>query len=196
MRDNLNDYNSENYKICVCGQEGVGKTALLNRYITGSFISGYKPTIAASFVSSHEIIEDHTITLNIWDTAGQEKYQSMMPLYLRNVDCVLLVFDVTQSNSWDFIEKWFQFEFPNIRPIPLIFICANKIDLEPNFDLQLSEEWCLNRDIPFNYTSSMNGKNISQVFNEIAKKLDLNSNKMEIKKNNENLKVKSKNCCF
>ena len=84
----------ESFKVCIIGESGAGKTSLLNRYITGMFTDDYKPTISASFMAAHEIVGDHTITLNIWDTAGQEKFQSMMPLYMRNVDCVLLVFDV------------------------------------------------------------------------------------------------------
>lgn len=186
------------FKVCICGEESVGKTALLNRYVTGSFNSDYRPTIAATFVSSQEIIDHQVVVLNIWDTAGQEKYQSMMPLYLRNVECVVLVFDVTKISSWKYITKWYENDFPNLFPRPALFICANKSDLEPVIDMNSTAEWCQRTEIPLFQTSALTGLNIAQIFKKVAGDLEAQH---KVKKSTQHAsKIKEKNsnsegCC-
>lgn len=166
-----NNEKDRQFKVCICGKEHVGKTALMNRYVTGYFAVDYSPTIAASFISAHEVIGDQEITLNMWDTAGQEKYQSMMPLYLRNVDCVLLVLDTTEKSSWDFIEKWYDMEFQNIIPPPILTLCANKSDLDPTYDFTPVKEWADKKNIPILRTSAAEGTNVSEVFKNAAMRL-------------------------
>ena len=175
MNANISDSDPVQFKVCMLGEEGVGKTAILNRYVTGSFVANYKPTIAASFMSAHEIVGDHTVTLNIWDTAGQEKYQSMIPLYLRNVDCIILVFDVTKPSSVNYIDKWIENEFPNIKPTPLLFVCGNKNDLPPTYSTQSIEQTLKDKNIPLFFTSSLNGNNIATVFSQVGSALDEDS---------------------
>ena len=191
MNANISDSDPENFKVCIIGEEGVGKTAILNRYVTGSFIANYKPTIAASFMSAHEIVGDHTVTLNIWDTAGQEKYQSMMPLYLRNVDCIILVFDVTKSSSVKYIDKWLETELENIKPTPLLFVCGNKNDQEPTFSTQAIEQLLKDKNIPLYFTSSLNGYNIATVFSQVGASLDEESQR----RGTQVSKLKKKSSC-
>ena len=195
MRSSRDDF-YPSFKICILGSETVGKTALLNRYITGFFQTDYKPTIAAAFVSSQEIVESQVIILNIWDTAGQEKYQSMMPLYLRNVDLIILVLDITNSDSMKFIIKWYENEYNSIIPKPLIFICLNKIDLEPTFNISLFIDWCKEKNLNYFKISALTGLNIQLLFKEIAKDL-INENKIKKNINNNQIKLNSniKKCC-
>ena len=193
MNANISDSDPAHFKVCIIGEEGVGKTAILNRYVTGSFIANYKPTIAASFMSAHEIVGDHTVTLNIWDTAGQEKYQSMMPLYLRNVDCIILVFDVTKPTSVKYIDNWLETELENIKPTPLLFVCGNKNDQEPTFSTQPIEQLLKEKNIPLYFTSSLNGNNIATVFSQVGAALDEESQRRrpQISK----LRKTEKSCC-
>jgi small GTP-binding protein len=159
---------SPGFKVCICGQQGVGKTAMLNRRTSGVFNADYRPTIAAAFATVMEKVNDKTISLSVWDTAGQEKYQNMMPLYFRNVACVILVLDVTAPPSWDFVKRWAGTELPGIRPRPILFLCLNKTDLKPTIDIEAIEEWAQQRDIPLFRTSASTGDNIAELFREVA----------------------------
>ena len=172
MRASFENTEIPAFKVCICGEESVGKTALLNRYVTGSFNSDYRPTIAASFVSAQEIVDHQVVMLNIWDTAGQEKYQSMMPLYLRNADCVILVFDVTKPSSWNYVTHWYEIEFPNLFPRPVIYICANKSDLEPVLDIGIVTEWAQKQNLPLFNTSALTGQNTAQIFKRVSQDLE------------------------
>lgn len=196
MNANISDSDPTNFKVCIIGEEGVGKTAILNRYVTGSFVANYKPTVAASFMSAHEIVGDHTVTLNIWDTAGQEKYQSMMPLYLRNVDCIILVFDVTKPSSATYVERWLENELPNVKPTPLLFVCGNKMDQQQTFSTQSIENAMKEKNIPTFFTSSLNGLNIAAVFSAVGAALDEeNQRKRPQMHKLRNKKETSSSCC-
>ena len=190
----------QSFKVCIVGQSGAGKTSILNRYITGSFMTDYKPTISASFMASHEIIGDHTVTLNIWDTAGQEKFQSMMPLYLRNVDCVVLIFDILNPSSWDYVHKWILEQYDEIRPQPIVAVCANKCDCEGTFDIQVIENELKSgigevKTTLFFRTSALTGTNITTVFNSIANTLDSMLKKGKIQHTTTNPKDNSSHTC-
>lgn len=168
----LNSDDSNGYKVCVVGEEGVGKTALINRYITGSFLENYKPTVAASYIRAKEIVGDHSVALNLWDTAGQERYRAMMPLYLRNVDCVILVLDVLNISSMTYVQNWIDTEYCSFNPAPHLIVCINKSDQKLQYPLDNFECYLRQREIPFYYTSSMNGNNVAKVFVHAAQILD------------------------
>lgn len=156
------------FKVCICGQQGVGKTALLNRRITGAFTDDYRPTIAAAFATVTETVHNKPVILNVWDTAGQEKYQSMMPLYFRNVSCMLLVMDVSDPKSWEFIRRWTETELVTIVPKPIVVICLNKSDLESVVDIPAIAEWASRANYPIYHTSAYSGVNVNEVFRKIA----------------------------
>jgi len=197
MRSSRDNEEFPSFKVCICGEESVGKTALLNRYVTGSFHPGYRPTIAASFISSQEIVDYHVVILNIWDTAGQEKYQSMMPLYLRNADVVILVLDVTKLSSFRYVCKWYEVEYPNLHPHPTVYICANKSDLDPAFDTSQIGEWAQSNQLSLFHTSALSGVNVPALFKKIAQ--DMNSERLIKNKKKTSLsnpkENESRSCC-
>lgn len=156
------------FKVCICGQQGVGKTALLNRRITGNFTNDYRPTIAAAFATVTETVHNKPVILNVWDTAGQEKYQSMMPLYFRNVACMILVMDVSDPNSWDFIRRWTETELVSIIPKPTVVVCLNKSDLKSAVDIPAIAEWASQASYPIYHTSAFTGVNVNEVFRKVA----------------------------
>jgi len=86
-------------KVVLLGESGVGKTALLDRYVNKQFTS-YKSTIGADFCTCEMEIDDKFITLQIWDTAGQERFHSLGKLFFRGADCCLLVFDLAEKNLY------------------------------------------------------------------------------------------------
>ena len=93
-------------RFIILGDAGVGKTALMNQYTHSRFTKKYKATIGADFMSKDFNIEDKEITLQIWDTAGQERFDSLGVAFYRGADAVMLVYDITNKDSFQSIEKW------------------------------------------------------------------------------------------
>ena len=93
-------------KIVVIGDSGVGKTSLLQQYLNGSMNSQTKPTIGADFSKKTIEIDGQDVTLQIWDTAGQERFQSLGYAFYRGADCCALVYDITNANSFENLNKW------------------------------------------------------------------------------------------
>ncbi|XP_040889207.1 ras-related protein rab7 isoform X2 [Toxotes jaculatrix] len=93
-------------KIILIGNSGVGKSSFMNRYVNHRFTNMYRATIGTDFLSKTVNIDEETVTLQIWDTAGTERFQSLgTPLY-RGAHCCMLVFDVTSKASFSALEFW------------------------------------------------------------------------------------------
>ncbi|KAJ5835294.1 hypothetical protein N7447_001320 [Penicillium robsamsonii] len=105
-------------KIVVLGAQGVGKTALVERYCTNTFNPAAASTIGASFVTKRVLdsTSDTIVRLQIWDTAGQERFRSMSRLYYRGAQAVLLCYDITDQNSFQEMAGWLRELRKNITP--------------------------------------------------------------------------------
>jgi len=111
----------------------VGKTSLMQQYIQSNFSSQYKATIGAEFLSKEIIIGDKIVSMQIWDTAGQEKYQSVQGVFYRGSDGCILVYDITSIDSFQSLKRWKE-EFinqsntTNTETFPFVLL-GNKSDL-------------------------------------------------------------------
>ena len=165
-------------KIVAIGDSGVGKTSVIQMFEHSRFTDNFKPTIGADFSNKEITIDGKIVTLQIWDTAGQERYQSLGTAFYRGADCAFLMYDITNSWSFDNIPKWKKtfldrsmVSSPETFPFMLI---GNKIDLEEEgravTKLQ-AEEWCnTNGNIDFLETSARDNKNIEEAFHRLAEK--------------------------
>ncbi|VDN48902.1 unnamed protein product, partial [Dibothriocephalus latus] len=93
-------------KVIILGDSGVGKTSLMNQYVTQRFSNQYKATIGADFMTKETMVDDRVATLQIWDTAGQERFQSLGVAFYRGADCCVLVYDVTMPNTFKTLDSW------------------------------------------------------------------------------------------
>jgi small GTP-binding protein len=116
------------YKVVMLGDSGVGKTALVNRIAEGAFTDAHVPTIGSQFFALPLDFENHRMTLELWDTAGQEVYRSLVGFYAREAKGAFLVFDVTQDGTFDGLSEWIRFAEERAPGLKII-IFANKIDL-------------------------------------------------------------------
>jgi Ras-related protein Rab-5C len=117
------------FKVCICGLQSFGKMAILHRRITSTFLKDHRPTVVAAFATVMEVASEKTVLLNVWGTAGQERYQKMMPLFFWGVACLLLVIDASSASSWDFAKRMAETELVALDLKPIVFVALNKIDL-------------------------------------------------------------------
>ena len=96
----------ESVKITLLGDSGVGKTCIINRYMSNQFTNNCASTAGASYQQKLLTRGNKKLQLDIWDTAGQERYTSMITTYYKGTKGALLVYDITRRNTFDNIEKW------------------------------------------------------------------------------------------
>uniref|UniRef100_A0A915E2P7 Ras family protein n=1 Tax=Ditylenchus dipsaci TaxID=166011 RepID=A0A915E2P7_9BILA len=127
-------------------------------------------TLGASFVGAKSNYNGREVELQIWDTAGQERFRSMVPMYLRNSIACILVFDITDRQSFSNLSGWInEIERSDCQPVAL-FIMANKSDLESrrSVDLVEAKQFAQNHKAHYFETSALTGKGIETAMVHIA----------------------------
>lgn len=94
------------FKLVFLGEQSVGKTSLITRFMYDSFDNTYQATIGIDFLSKTMYLEDRTVRLQLWDTAGQERFRSLIPSYIRDSTVAVVVYDITNTNSFHQTSKW------------------------------------------------------------------------------------------
>jgi len=94
------------FKILILGDSGVGKTSLMNQYVKQKFTQQYRATVGADFMSKDVVVDDKQVSLQIWDTAGQDRFQTLGAAFYRGTDCCVLVYDITDQKTFDDLEEW------------------------------------------------------------------------------------------
>ncbi|XP_019942199.1 ras-related protein rab7 [Paralichthys olivaceus] len=134
-------------KVVLIGNSGVGKSSFMNRYVNHRFTNMYRATIGTDFLSKTLNIDGHTVTLQLWDTAGTERFQSLgTPLY-RGAHGCMLVFDVTSKASFSALELWRKEFLLQAEPqVPADFpfiVMGNKSDLgDREVSSRTALQWC------------------------------------------------------
>ena len=127
-----NQGNAIPFKIVLLGDQSVGKTCLVNRYVKNTF-GIVEPTLGQDFKAVNTKVKNGAETvdvrLQIWDTAGQEAYRSLSSLYLRGTQACILVYDCTYQKSFDDLDNWVDLVKQNCDIQPVLFLVALKIDL-------------------------------------------------------------------
>ena len=120
----------EKIKLVILGSLSVGKTSLITRYKSGKFFSSLPPTCGTSFIKKKIILNGRKFILNIWDTAGQEQYDSLTKLFTSNAQIAILVYSIIDQQSFDDLNKWLQLiKNTNTKNYFSVGIAANKSDL-------------------------------------------------------------------
>lgn len=153
-------------KVLLVGNTEVGKTSII--YNMSKKEAQTKPTIGAHTFTIKMKSNENDVTLNVWDTAGQDEYKCFIPIFAQGVDVAVIVFDVSNSESYDSVQIWVA-TIKNEYLINDIFVAANKSDLEFDKD-DLKEISCFldEHSIPMYFTSAVSGKNIPTLFQNIA----------------------------
>jgi len=159
-------------KVVVLGDAGAGKTSVIQRFTQDSFDECTKATVGASFASKTVPSGDtgSNIKLSIWDTAGAEQFQSMAPIYYRNANAAIVIFDLLVWDSFVKAKFWIAQLKDNAPPGVKIQIVGNKADREIERKVPAETARSLANDIGAGYfeTSAKSGAGVEELFHEIG----------------------------
>ena len=161
------------FKLILIGNSGVGKSSILQRYMNKTFEESYKCTIGVDFLMKSLEVKGKTVKLQLWDTAGQEKYKSMVSSYYRGANVALVVFDITSRSSFESLPLWIENYYKNGPEQKNIILIGNKKDMADQRQVtqEEAEEFSETNNMIYFETSAKEGDNVDYVFNFAAEKL-------------------------
>ena len=167
-------------KIIFLGDQYVGKSSILNRFYQDKFEPDYQATIGLDFHSKNTEINGESIRLLLYDTAGQEKFKSLIPIYIRDANIILVVYDITVKESFIHTEHWVN-ETKDLRREDAIFVLiGNKTDLEDKRQVtsKEAEDFANEKGFIFHEVSAKTGDGVEDLFNnkifpEMARKFNI-----------------------
>ena len=154
------------YKLIFLGDQSVGKSCILNRFMNDTFSEDYQATIGLDFQSKNVQIDNQDIYLLLYDTAGQEKFRSLIPMYTRDSNIILLVYDITCKDSFIHLPDWLK-DLTNIKKDEVIFaLVGNKIDLDEKREVSIEEGQKIaeENNFIFQEVSAKTGSGFSELF--------------------------------
>merc|ERR1712078_893924 len=161
------------FKLVLLGDSAVGKSSLVLRFVRGQFFEYQESTIGAAFLTQNVSLNDYTVKFEIWDTAGQERYHSLAPMYYRGAAAAVVVYDITNSDSFARAKSWVKELQRQGSPNIVIALAGNKCDLASKRKVEASEasEYAKDNGLFFMETSAKTALNVEELFKAIAKKL-------------------------
>ena len=153
-------------KLIVVGNQSTGKSCILNRFVNETFDERYQATIGLDFQSKNITIHDQDVRLIIYDTAGQEKFRSLIPMYIREAQIILFIYDISDRESFDSMPRWIQEVKDVINKEVVYTLIGNKIDLEKERKVTFDEGKKLaeQNNFVFQEVSAKTGENFEKLF--------------------------------
>mmetsp|Transcript_28302 Transcript_28302/g.39493 ORF Transcript_28302/g.39493 Transcript_28302/m.39493 type:complete len:211 (+) Transcript_28302:163-795(+) len=157
-------------KIILLGDSGVGKSCLLKSFMGKEFSEGYVSTIGVDFEMKQTIVDGKKVNLQIWDTAGQERFRTITTSYYRSCDAILVVFDISDSTTFDNVELWLEDVRSYAQPDVDVILIGNKVDLylERKVPFETAKIFADNSGMSYIETSAKSHFNVGKAFNTAA----------------------------
>lgn len=160
-------------KLVLLGDTAVGKSCLVVRFVRDEFFEYQEPTIGAAFLTQAVQLEDTTVKFEIWDTAGQERYRSLAPMYYRAAAAAIVVYDITNRQSFEGAKSWVRELQRRGEPNVVIALAGNKVDLEFRRAVKIEEakQYAEENNLIHLETSARDAKNVKELFKEVAQRI-------------------------
>ena len=190
------------YKVLLLGDSTVGKTCFLLRYCDKTFQEAHLSTIGLDYRLKTMTLENgKNIKLQIWDTAGQDRFRAITKNYYKGANGIILIYDVTNLQSYENVKNWIAQIKEEANQNVLIYLAGNKIDVSEDLRVVKTEDGKKIADefkLPFYETSAKNGVNINKIFEELVEKVDQIYSKIKVPKMEQKNKLyngKTKKAC-
>ena len=192
------------YKVLLLGDSTVGKTCFLMRYTDNTFQEIHMSTIGLDYRLKNITLENgKNIKIQIWDTAGQDRFRAITKNYYKGANGIILIYDVTNKQSYENVKNWLTQIKEEANPNVIIYLAGNKIDVEEEQRVITTEDGQKIADeykLPFKETSAKNGINVNEIFQELVEKIDETFSKLEVPKGEQKNKLSTggkrrKGCC-
>lgn len=164
-------------KIVLIGDSAVGKTSLRKRYLGEGFKDSSSSTTGMDTAIKRMTVENYRITFQIWDIAGQKRFDNVRELYYSGARGAVLVFDISNPSSFNNLPNWLEGLWKKTGPIPMI-LCGNKIDLRDkipkDIPFELGQEYtrrlseAIGYEIPYLETSAKTGEKVDEAFFQLG----------------------------
>jgi Ras-related protein Rab-5C len=161
------------FKLVLLGDSAVGKSSLVLRFVKKQFFEYQESTIGAAFLTQTVAVSDFVVKFEIWDTAGQERYHSLAPMYYRGAAAAIVVYDITNRQSFVRAKSWVKELQRQGNPNIVIALAGNKLDRQEQraVDIEEAKEYADTNSIRFMETSAKTNVNVVELFKKIAKDL-------------------------
>jgi small GTP-binding protein len=161
------------YKVVLAGASGVGKTAIVQQLVDGTFSADSHATIGVEFKVYECQSGTNKLKLNIWDTAGQEKFRSVSKTYFRNAVGAIIVFSLTDRLSFDGLNDWLNDIHSLCAPNAIVLMVGNKLDLQEERVISHNEAIAFSErhGVEFFETSALDATNVAETFLRLARSI-------------------------
>ena len=191
------------YKVLLLGDSTVGKTCFLLRYCDKTFQEAHLSTIGLDYRLKTMTLENgKNIKLQIWDTAGQDRFRAITKNYYKGANGIILIYDVTNLQSYENVKNWIAQIKEEANQNVLIYLAGNKIDVSEDLRVVKTEDGKKIADefkLPFYETSAKSGINVNKIFEELVENIDEVYSKLEPPKDEIKNKLytgkSNKKCC-
>lgn len=179
---------TDTLQLIIVGDSIVGKTSILVQYTENKFNNNIISTVGIDYYLKTETFDDTSIQVKIWDTAGQERYRSQTNSFFRNAEGVILVYDVTNQETFHNLRNWINNINSNSKDNLKKIIIGNKIDLNREVKKEEAEKFASENKIPYFETSAKENKNINDSIRSLIKSI-IETPEYKKKKENQNKKL-------
>ena len=186
------------YKVLLLGDSTVGKTCFLMKYTDKTFQEIHMSTIGLDYrLKAMKLKSGKKIKLQIWDTAGQDRFRAITKNYYKGSHGIILIYDVTSLQTFENIKTWVSQIREEASPNVVIYIVGNKIDIEEERKVNKVDGQSLAEELgfPFVETSAKNGINVTETFEDLVERIDKVYGNIPQNKKNLSFQAKGRKCC-